>query len=156
MELTKEQEQKITELRLIGLGLKIAYEQAKEEYSQAKAIEEKAEQLALDRYNKYNNTKYEDGCDFVDNTAEFDKWLRYRQEEFSKLGVEIEIDKTYSNHFLRAEFRAEKNYLKVATTFLRICNREQEANEIEKTIDTYIPEKLKTQLLALNDKFIGA
>lgn len=156
MDLTQEQKQKITELRLIGLGLKIAYEQAKDEYARAKAIEEKAEQVALDRYNKYNNTKYKDSCEFVDNKAEFNKWLEYRQEEFSKLGVKIEIDKTYSNHFLRAEFKAETNYLKVATTFLRICNKEQEANEIDKTIDTYIPEKLKTQLLALNDKFIGA
>lgn len=156
MDLTQEQNEKLTELRLIGLGLKIAYEQAKDEYARAKAIEEKAEQTALDRYNKCNNTKYTDSCEFVDNKAEFDKWLEYRQEEFSKLGVKIEIDKTYASQFIRAEHRAEMNYLKVATTFLRICNREQDADEIDKTIDTYIPDKFKQKLLALNDKFIGA
>ena len=153
--MTQEQNEKITELKLIGLALKIEYEKAKAQYEEAKAIEEQAEQTALDRYNKYNNTQYADSCDFVDNKAEFDKWLEYRQEEFSKLGIEIEIDKTYSNHFLRAEFKAEKSYLKIATTFLRLFGKNEEANEIDKTIDTYTPEKFKTQLLALNDKFLG-
>ena len=135
--------------------LKIEYEKAKAQYEEAKAIEKQAEQTALDRYNRYNNTQYADSCDFVDNKAEFDKWLEYRQEEFSKLGVKIEIDKTYASQFIKKEHEAKKSYLKIATTFLRLFGKNEEANEIDKTIDTYIPEKFKTQLLALNDKFLG-
>lgn len=155
MDITQEQNEKITKLKLIGLALKIEYEKAKAQYEEAKAIEEQAEQTALDRYNKYNNTQYADSCDFVDNKAEFNKWLEYRQEEFSKLGVKIEIDKTYASQFIKKEHEAEKSYLKIATTFLRLFGKDEEANEIDKTIDTYIPEKFKTQLLALNDKFLG-
>lgn len=155
MDITQEQQEKIAKLKLIGLALKIEYEKAKAQYEEAKTIEEQAEQTALDIYNKKHNTNYEDSCDFVNSKKDFGEWLKYRQEEFSKLGIEIEIDKTYSNHFLRAEFKAEKSYLKIATTFLRLFGKDEEANEIDKTIDTYIPEKFKTQLLALNDKFLG-
>lgn len=65
MDITQEQQEKITKLKLIGLTLKIEYEKAKAQYKEAKAIEEQAEQTALDIYNKKYNTNYEDSCDFV-------------------------------------------------------------------------------------------
>lgn len=153
MELTQQQNNKLTELKLSGLARKIAYEKAKEEKEKAYEIEHKAEQNAVAEYNKQYNTNYKKSY-MIENEEDFKKYLYILQNEYLKLGIENEYNKVYSYKFVKKFLVAEKDYLMVAIEFLRIADKNEIADILENQIQTYLKEDLKEQLLNITDKFI--
>lgn len=151
--ITKEQTEKLQELKITMLTNRVLYTMAKEQYEQAEKTEKQAEKNALAEYNKQNKTNYEVSYLITDD-KDFNEYLKILQLEYKKMGIENELNKVYSYPFLKNFVKAEKQYLLNGCDFLEICGKHEESEEIKKAINTYLPEKFKQQLLELNDKYI--
>lgn len=161
MTITQSQTQAINELRTVGLACYAAMKSAEKAYADAQERERLAYQYAAEHGEFFT----EDGKRV---TGEYDSFLMDEQKfatEFVPLitegykvlfGLDYPVGYTrVFEQYLDPLNKVRRSYRQIAADYLRILGREQEAQKIERALNTYVHPKYMEELDRINRQFLG-
>lgn len=171
MKITNEQREKLYELRLVAISRKLEAERLHAEYLAAQKREKTVHQAAIDagqftydleprglsEWNK--GQRITDGSDaYLMNESvfanEFLPLVQLKWKELYSLEYPVNYTPTYSE-YAKPYHKALKRYREVAVDFLRICGETEAAEDFEKALNSYLPEKYAKRIDELNEMFIA-
>lgn len=162
--LNHEQEQQIDILRSEGIIIRQEYLKSKLNSKRAKEQENQVTQYVLDnnifvydeKWDKAGERITDYQADFLINEEIYiNEFLPKRQEAFKILfNIDNPLDFAYVYPFQEKFWEVEKQFLKIATKFLSLVGYETEAEQLNKSIDGYLKDSFKEQLLKINDNFL--
>lgn len=161
MKISAELETKLGALRLEGLMRYAAMESAEKAYLDAKAREKAACQYAAE----HCVCKTKSGAPLTGENAMYELPEEDFSETFVPLMAEgykelygIEYAANYSplyGEYYRPFLNAQKAYRRLAADFLRISGKSEEADTIERFLDSYCKPDFLERLDRINAQFLG-
>lgn len=161
MTITQTQTNALDELRTVGIARYAAMKSAEKAYADAQERERKAYQYAAEHGEFYT----EEGKRV---TGEPDAFLMDEQKfavEFCPLiaegykvlfGLDYPVGYTpVFDQYLDPLNKARRAYRQIAADYLRILGREQEAQKIERALNTYVHPKYMEELDHINRQFLS-
>ncbi len=161
MKISAELETKLDALRLEGLMRYAAMESAEKAYHDAQEREKAAFQYAAE----HCACKTKSGQPLTVESAMYELSEKDFSESFVPLIAEgyktlynIEYAANYSplyGEFCRPFLKAQKAYRRLAADFLRLAGKSEEADAIERFLDSYCKPDILNRLDRINAQFLG-